>query len=124
MRFLPVILLLLLFGCSPGAPPVLREGPSPDSPPEIYNGWQDGCKSGISAYGNDIYKNFYSFKMDSKMLNNKSYYNYWQDGYTYCRQWINSYLSQGLLGQEYSPDLRDERTAKEGSGLVPPFLGW
>jgi len=118
------ILLISLISCRPGFPPTLRDGPGAESPPEARQGWKDGCESGVSAYGSDIYKSFYAFKLDNKLVNNKIYYAYWGDAFNYCRQWLNSSLRNGLFGSEYSEDLRDRRIAKESPEIAPPFLMW
>ncbi len=64
----------------------------PDGPPEFRKGWEDGCHTGIGAYGNAWYRMFYTYKQDANMVGNPTYYRAWKDAYTYCRwyteQWV------------------------------------
>ncbi len=66
--------------------------------PEFEQGWKDGCNSGIAAYGGSHYRNLgYKFKQDWRMINNKDYYQAWQDSYLYCRWYIWNYIQKGTL---------------------------
>ncbi len=91
----------------------------PETAPAVYKqGWNDGCESGISAYGNDIYKAQYSFKQDVRLMRNRTYYKAWNDALNYCRSWINRYLGDGLLdtGIAGPYDLRNRKVI-EGVGM-------
>lgn len=78
--------------------------PGLGSPPEnasvIYKqGWEDGCDSGLAAYGSDHYKNLgYKFKQDYSMIHNDEYYNAWQHAQSYCRWFIWNYNRKGDTG--------------------------
>lgn len=104
-----------------------------DGPPEMVQGWQDGCQSGTQAYGWDIYKTFYPFKQDARLVSNRLYMTYWRDAYNYCRHYLNEYGRYGVLGLELfaqptgDGNIRDERTATVGkgdNGIMPGFMGW
>ncbi len=70
--------------------------------PEFTQGWEDGCHSGISAYGGTHYRNLgYKFKQDYKMIHNKDYYNAWQDAYLYCRWYVWNYIRQGSVNSVF-----------------------
>lgn len=75
------------------APKPLRMG-GPDKAkgsPEYLQGWDDGCKTGLSTMVPGYYKSFYKFKQDPYMINNSVYYKSWKDAYTYCRQYSFRY---------------------------------
>lgn len=66
--------------------------------PEFTQGWEDGCHSGIAAYGGFHYRTLgYKFKQDVTMIHNKDYYNAWQDAYLYCRWYVWNYIREGSL---------------------------
>ncbi len=66
--------------------------------PEFEQGWKDGCGSGLAAYGGGPYRNAgYKFRQDWRMINNKDYYNAWQDSYLYCRWYIWNYIQDGSV---------------------------
>lgn len=61
--------------------------------PEFTQGWEDGCHSGLAAYGGDHYHYLgYKFRQDVRMITNKEYYQAWQDSYLYCRWYIWNYV--------------------------------
>ncbi len=69
---------------------------------EFNQGWDDGCRSGIAAYGGDHYKYLgYKFKQDWRMIKNKDYYQAWQDSYLYCRWYMWNFIQKnpGVAGQ-------------------------
>ncbi len=67
--------------------------------PEFTQGWEDGCKSGIAAYGGDHQKYLgYKFTQDWRMIKNTDYYNAWQDSYLYCRWYIWNYMTKYDMG--------------------------
>jgi len=70
--------------------------------PEFNQGWTDGCKSGVAAYGGDHYKYLgYKFQQDWRMIKNQDYYQTWQDAYLYCRWYMWNYIQKppGVAGQ-------------------------
>ncbi|MCB2081341.1 MAG: hypothetical protein H6908_02825 [Hyphomicrobiales bacterium] len=90
-----------------------------DAAPEFKQGWDDGCESGLHAYGNDYYRAFYKFKQDLKMVRHPLYFRAWTDGYQYCRSFINRYLGDGFWGTDgfsSSVNLRN-RKPMLGAGL-------
>lgn len=81
--------------------------PPEDAPEEYKLGWEHGCKSGLSAYGNDYYKALYSYTQDVTLVNNKIYFNAWTDSFNYCRAYINRYLG----GESFTQVPEDETYA-------------
>ncbi len=82
-----VAMLMSIAACehSPYRPRPWGIGDAPPGPPEFRKGWEDGCDTGIGAYGNDFYKVFYTYKQDLNLIQNPVYYRAWKDAYTYCR---------------------------------------
>ncbi len=68
----------------------------PSAPPEWKLGWQHGCESGLSSFGNNYFKTMYKFKQDVTMVNNEYYFKGWNDSYNYCRSVVN----RGLAGDQ------------------------
>lgn len=119
-----ILVVLLLSACRPGGGmSIINDGPQ-EGPPELVQGYRDGCQSGISAYGNDYYKSLYPFKQDARLVGNKTYLTIWRDAYNYCRHWMNEFGREGMLGRDFSDEIRDPRVAREGAGVVPPIMGW
>lgn len=52
--------------------------------PTFRQGYQDGCASGYSGYGNNFNKFFFTWKQDPALLNDPVYYQIWKDAYSYC----------------------------------------
>jgi len=75
------------------------------APPEWKLGWQHGCESGLSAYGNDYYKTLYKFKQDVTMVKNELYFKAWNDGFNFCRASINRSLAGDYKSAESMPTL-------------------
>ncbi len=79
--------------------------PAKDAPPDYTEGWNDGCKTGLSTMNQGYYKSFYTYKQNYKKADNLLYYQAWKDAYTYCRQYSFRYTwdaldrrrNQGLL---------------------------
>ena len=92
--FVFLIMVQLLSGCTLYlAKQVLKPKPygmgdTPDGTPEFQAGWDDGCESGLSAYGGSRYKAAYSFKQNVDLLDDPEYYRAWKDAYTYCRWYV------------------------------------
>jgi len=89
-----------------------------DASPIYKEGWNDGCETGLAAYGNDIYKAMYKFKQDPEKMRDRSYYRAWNDALNYCRSYVNRYLTDGLLDLEpfSAYDLRNRKVI-EGPGM-------
>ena len=67
--------------------------------PEVYKkGWVDGCKTGISMYGNTMLKTFYSFTLNPELRSDKTYNRIWHNARSYCR----SYTNRTLAGDDFS----------------------
>jgi hypothetical protein len=58
---------------------------TPDGSPIFKQGWEDGCETGLNAYGNEYYKNLHSFQQDPYLIHDPEYYRAWNDSYQYCR---------------------------------------
>lgn len=119
MRYSLVLVLVLVFmvGCKP-RPWTMAHAPE-DATPEFKMGWNDGCESGLAAYGNDVYKAAYEFKQNIEMINHPLYFRAWTDGYQYCRSYINRFLNDGYWGGagfDQTVNLRNRDTSL-GPGL-------
>ncbi len=112
-----VMMIVIVAGCKP-RPWTMAHAPE-DATPQYKQGWEDGCGSGMAAYGNDVYKAAYEFKQDPKMVNHPLYFRAWIDGYQYCRPFINRYLNDGFwggVGFDQTVNLRN-RDVTLGPGL-------
>lgn len=73
-----------------------RMAETPEGTPEFRKGWEDGCETGMGAYGNDTYKMIYTYKQDFTLIDNPEYYRAWKDAYTYCRwytwNWVRPWM--------------------------------
>lgn len=74
------------------------DGFAPNAPAEYKQGWQDGCKTGISMYGTSIHKAFYKFTLDPELRDNTTYNRIWHNARSYCRSETNRFLA----GNEWS----------------------
>lgn len=75
----------------------------PNAPPDYKQGWNDGCDSGLAAYGGSTYTwTGYKFKQDYTQLDNQEYYGAWQQGWLYCRWYVWNYIVKQETG-ELSP---------------------
>lgn len=90
-----IVIILMLSGCAKFSAlhEVFKPWPhglskTPEGTPEFQAGWTDGCESGLSVYGNDVYKAFYTFKQDVQLVDHPEYYRAWKDSYTYCRWYV------------------------------------
>lgn len=63
---------------------LMMELPSNSGPPEYMQGYKDGCESGYSGYANQFNKNFWTWKQDPQLAQEKVYYQIWKDAYSYC----------------------------------------
>ncbi len=69
-------------------PRPMNLGETPPGSPIFQKGWDDGCESGLSAYGGSRYKTAYGFQQDLSLVDNPEYYRAWKDAYTYCRWYV------------------------------------
>lgn len=68
--------------------PLRMRGPdTKKGSPDYLEGWDDGCKTGLSTMNPGFYKSFYGYKIDPYKVSNIVYYKAWRDAYTYCRQY-------------------------------------
>lgn len=77
----------------------------PKAPPIWKLGWQHGCYSGFSAYGNDFFKSQYKFTQDMRYINDETYFKGWTDAFNFCRAYVNRTLSGDSLSTEENPTL-------------------
>ncbi len=120
-----VVALFFVTACHSPTPALLSN--VPEGPPEYQQGWKDGCESGLTTYGNDWYKSFYSFKQDRKLVDNDTYFKVWQDAFNYCRHHVKRTLAAGTFFNEVDPsfrgsvfgDLRNQRNVVR-NGFAPP----
>lgn len=98
--FLVLLLAVILQSCA------LRRDPYYDvlyqydeNAPDVWKlGWQHGCESGFSAFGNDFHKTYYKLKQDVNRMSDPTYFKAWRDSYNYCRSVINRSLAGENLG--------------------------
>ena len=69
------VLFLVLLAVS-GCRPLSLYAIQPSGPPEYKLGWEDGCDTGLGAYG---------FKKRPEFGDNEIYKSAWNEGFTYCR---------------------------------------
>ena len=100
--------------------------PLPKGSPEFTKGWEDGCVSGMGAYGSDVYKSLYKWKRDEQLAQtNITYYKAWKDSYNYCRHFLQTWskpvdASEGLLPVENT--LSDPIGFPDGSASDYPSI--
>lgn len=109
-------------------------GHAPENASPVYKkGWEQGCESGLAAYGNYYYKTFYHFTHDPELIDNGQYYKAWGDAFNYCRAYVNRYLAGGFLfGEGFNTSdpetfgnaaLRSNRDIEDGGFTgFPPFM--
>ncbi len=66
----------------------------PPGPPKYQQGFSDGCESGFSGYANSFNKQFWSWKQDPELAQEREYYQIWKDAYSYCALW-------GMMADEH-----------------------
>lgn len=79
-----LILLCIVIG-SAGCRPLETYFIKPAGPPEYQLGWQDGCDTGLSAYGTLSHRIAYGFNKRPEMGSSEQYKQGWNEGFTYCR---------------------------------------
>ncbi len=89
--------LLLVASCKPTYPNIGR--PETGITPFYEEGWNDGCETGLAAYGTSIYKTFYRFKQQPELTTNQVYYQAWNDAMAYCRQFALRWANQGSIDE-------------------------
>ncbi len=82
-----IIVALLGTSCVWSGPSPLFMSTDVPGTPEFKRGWEDGCQSGIAAYGTAIQKMFYNFYQDYRMLHNPHYNAAWHEAFDYCRHY-------------------------------------
>lgn len=100
MALLMIVIMLSFSACSPRVGPpwaqkMLKEGPP--GPPLFQQGWQDGCETGMSASSNLLQKYYHSFKQDSTLARNPTYYTGWKNGWSYCQRYVFQYLKRDVI---------------------------
>jgi hypothetical protein len=91
-----LVLILLISACSYKEatelftkPRPFGLGETPDGSPTFRQGWEDGCDSGLGAYGGFHYRRkSYAFRQDITQIDNPEYYRAWKDAFTYCRWYV------------------------------------
>ena len=89
--------ILMISGCSQLTHPTPfglyrgMEGNAPAGTEIFRTAWNDGCTSGMAAYGSLHYKLVYDYTYDNEMLNNEEYHNAWRLGFRHCRWYIASW---------------------------------
>jgi len=109
MRIL--LILFCLSGCElvgklwkPEPYNVLEHGKRSYHSPKYKKAYEDGCESGVRAYGGDIYKAFYKFKYDAKLHDDIVYKRTWRDAYNYCRHYTGRHLRHGIFSVDNPPN--------------------
>ena len=75
-----------------------------ENAPDIWKlAWEHGCKSGLSAYGNNFYKTFYKLTQDVDKMKNPTYLKGWKDSFNHCRSYVNRYLAGESRSSEEIP---------------------
>ncbi len=106
-KYLALLAIVFLAGCNsfdsdlpykPGFMPELPKGS-----PEFTQGWKDGCATGLSAYGNDMYKTVYRYRKTPEYETNATYTGAWRDAYQYCRQYANTWDKQVFASGHFMP---------------------
>lgn len=80
-----------------------------NAPPLWKKAWEDGCKTGLSAYGNDYLKSFYEFTQDTPMMKDPTYSKGWTDSFNFCRAYVNRTLAGETFSKEERPTLLSTR---------------
>ncbi|NDF12556.1 MAG: hypothetical protein EB060_07085 [Proteobacteria bacterium] len=104
--FALILMLAAVSGCgfTTAGPPWqqwMYEGPPAkegvEYPPLYVQGWKDGCHTGTAAQVPPYYKQFYSFKQDYELAQNKVYYQGWKDAFDYCQKYLNQYYYRDFI---------------------------
>ncbi|MBL0319495.1 MAG: hypothetical protein IPP74_09460 [Alphaproteobacteria bacterium] len=115
--FLFIVSLGLATGCKPRYPNLSR--PEETAPPFYKLGWEEGCETGLAAYGTSIYKTFYHFKQSPQLTTNNVYYQAWNDAFAYCRHFALRWANQGSIDEV--DNIYQDRPFLDNPGN---FYGW
>jgi len=100
--------LFILAGCY-NNPDALKPMPwifkqMPENAPNNYKrGWKDGCESGLATMTNSLYRKFYSFRQDSGLRSNATYYKSWKDSFDFCRGYAYGTLRESNQRMSLQP---------------------
>jgi len=113
-----VFLCLALNGCVAAVKPTydMTVAYEESAPPEYKLGWQQGCASGISVYGNNYYKSMYKFQQDLSMIKNEYYFKAWNDSFNFCRSAINRTLAGDYKESPAIPSLLSNKNLNVTNG--------
>ncbi len=92
-----VSLVLLLAGCfNPltDPHPLLLETEVNTGPPEYRQGYHDGCRSAMAAYGTSYMKTVYKINKQAQYATSRMYNQAWKDSWNYC------YMSIFMIRQD------------------------
>jgi hypothetical protein len=66
-------------------------------PPEFRAGYEDGCKTALSVYGNTYMKTIYSLKKRPEYQYNNMYNQVWRDAWNYCYMSYFVFIRKDIL---------------------------
>jgi hypothetical protein len=97
-RFAALCVLLLLSACGFRNEPIWMHMSSNqldgEHSPDFKQGWEDGCRSGETVYGNTFTKAVADgYTRDPTKVHNPAYESAWNDAYNYCRQQQNTNIN-------------------------------
>lgn len=64
---------------------------APEGPPEYVEGWEAGCRTGMSAYSGNHLKYRYKVDVDGARMTNVLYNRGWELGQSYCSYYTSAY---------------------------------
>jgi hypothetical protein len=98
--FITIFLCLALTAC-PRISPLGIYGYNKSAPQAYKDGWEDGCESGMAAYGNFAMKTLHTFRQDPvRIIKDQSYRKAFDTGFHYCRAYVNRWQASGLWSGE------------------------
>lgn len=99
--FLVFLLLITTAACQSMKPNARLFKHVPENAPALYKqGWKDGCQTGMSAGGNELYRISYQHTVSPELIEDPQYFQGWSDAERYCRQYVLSTLIEaGQLGK-------------------------
>ena len=84
--------LLLIVGCSnnpiTNPKPILLDTELSYGPEEYRQGYEDGCKSALGAYGNSYQKTMHGIRKSAQYETSRMYNQVWKDAWAYCYMWL------------------------------------
>lgn len=87
-------LLLVIGGCHnpiTDPKPLMLETELSYGPEEYRQGYEDGCKSALGAYGTNYMKTIYGIQKTAQYQNSRMYNQIWKDAWAYCYMWYFVY---------------------------------